>query len=315
MKRPSFLALVGPTASGKTELACEIAKHLPVEVISCDSMQVYRDMPHLTQAPSAKAVKILRAHLVSFLDLSEEYNAALFRRDALTLIEQILKRGRIPLIVGGTGLYLRALLDGLFENENSLAGGKDETYRKKLLAQQEKHGGNYLHEKLKKVDAVSSLKIHPNDFRRLIRALEIFHMTGQPFSAQKQNREGIRGKFFHRMYLLNRDRADLYGRINRRVDRMLEDGLLAEVKKLQKKKLSQTAMMALGFREMCAHLEGRMTLPEALELLRKNTRHYAKRQLSWFRHERDVQTISVAQNDTAKASADKILKDWEHAAA
>jgi len=253
--------------------------------------------------------------LVSFLDPSEEYNAAFFRRDALTLIEQILKRGRIPFIVGGTGLYLRALLDGLFENENSLANGKDEAYRKKLLALQEKHGGNYLHEKLEKIDSISASKIHPNDFRRLIRALEIFHMTGQPFSVQKQNREGIRGKFFHRMYLLNRDRADLYGRINRRVDRMLEDGLLAEVKKLQKKKLSQTAMMALGFREMCAHLEGRMTLPEALELLRKNTRHYAKRQLSWFRHERDVQTISVAQNDTAKASADKILKDWEHAAA
>ena len=135
-------------------------------------------------------------------------------------------------------------------------------------------------------------------------------MTGKPMSAQKQNRQGIRDKFFCRTYLLDRDRADLYERINRRVDAMIAEGLLEEVKKLMKKKLSQTAEMALGFREMRAHLEGKTTLPEAVELLKKNTRHYAKRQLSWFRHERDVHVISVASNDTAKVISNKLLKHW-----
>ena len=304
----SFLALVGPTASGKTEVACEIAKQIPLEAISCDSMQVYQGMPVLTQAPSVRAVKTLQAHLVSFLDPSEEYNAAFFRRDALALIGPILKRGRMPFIVGGTGLYLRALLDGLFESGQGAS--KDEAYRKKLLVAQEKRGGDYLHQKLKKVDAVSAAKIHPNDSRRLVRALEIFHLTGKPFSSQKHNREGIRDQFFHRIYFLDRDRSDLYQRIDRRVDGMMKDGLLAEVKRLQKKTLSQTAMMALGFREMGAYLEGKTTLPEAVELLKKNTRNYAKRQLSWFRHEREVRTVPVAPNDTAKLVAEKILQDW-----
>ena len=304
-----MFVLIGPTASGKTAVACEIAKKLRVEAVSCDSMQVYRGMPLLTQAPTAAEKKRLKAHLVSFLDPSEEYNAALFRRDAKAAIEKIRKKGALPLLVGGTGLYLRALLDGLFETEKD--SSKDEKYRAKLLREQEKQGGNYLHEKLSKVDAASAAKIHPNDHRRLVRALEVHHVTGKTFSEQKPLRKGLRDFFHCRIFLLDRDRQDLYARVERRVDVMLKKGALEEAKKLKGKKLSLTASMALGLREMTGVLEGKHTVKEAVELLKKNTRHYAKRQLSWFRHEKGVEFVPVAPGETPKETAKKILKLWK----
>lgn len=308
MSKPSLLILAGPTASGKTAIACEIAKRLSVEIISCDSMQVYRGMPILTQAAFPAG-----AALSSFLDPSQEYNAALFRRDAMGLLHAILEKDKIPLIVGGTGLYLRALLDGLFDSEES--SSKDETYRQELLSAQKENGGHYLHAALEKVDAASAARIHPNDLRRLVRALEVFHLTREPFSVKKQNRLGLREKFFHRVYFIDRDRADLYERINRRVDAMMQEGLLEEVKGLTGQNMSRTASMALGFREMRDHLEGRLTLSEAAELLKKNTRNYAKRQVSWFRHEKGVIPIAVRAGDPAEKVADQILNDFTKATA
>ena len=304
----SLLVLVGPTASGKTAVACEIAKRLPVEMISCDSMQVYRGMPILTQAPTKAERARLEAHLISFLDPRKEYNAAFFRKDAQKAIEKIQKKDHLPFLVGGTGLYLRALLDGIFETQADAS--KDEKLRQKLLRGQEKHGGDYLHEKLKKVDAVSAAKIHPNDFRRLVRALEVRHVTGKPMSEQKSNRQGLRSTFHCRIFLLDRDRKDLYDRIERRVDAMVQKGILREAKKLGRKKLSLTASMAIGLREMTEVLEGRRSLEEAVQLLKKNTRHYAKRQLSWFRHERGVENISVMPDETPQQTAAKIIRLW-----
>jgi len=297
---PAVLAIVGPTASGKTAVASELAKKMPVEVISCDSMQVYRSMSVVTQASKR------RTHLVSFLSPTREYSADRFRKDALVLIRKILKKKKHPLLVGGTGLYLRALFDGLFETERGKPMN-DEALRERLLSEQAARGGYYLHDQLKNVDAISAAKIHPNDIRRLVRALEIFHLTGKPFSAQKANRAGIREELPHRIFLLEPDRKDLYGRIDLRVDRMFEEGLLEEVKGLLRKKLSRTAQMALGIREVRDYLEGRLTLQEAKELLKKNTRNYAKRQLSWFRHERGVEMIPVASGETAAQTAKKIL--------
>lgn len=303
-----LLILVGPTASGKTAVACEIAKQLRAEMISCDSMQVYRQMPILTQAPTKAERARLKAHLVSFVDPAQEYNAALFRKNAQKAIEKIQKKGAIPFLVGGTGLYLRALLDGIFETPADAS--KDEKFREKLLHEQEKNGGSYLHDQLKKVDAASAAKIHPNDSRRLVRALEVFHTTGKSMSEQKSNRTGLRDSTHCRIFLLDRDRKDLYARVERRVDGMLRQGLLGEVKKLSRKKLSMTASMALGFREMKGILEGRHSLEEAVALLKINTRHYAKRQLSWFRHEKGVEPVAVAENEPPKKTADKILKLW-----
>ncbi len=302
-----LLAIVGPTASGKTEVALEVSKLLPAEMISCDSMQVYKSMPITTQAPPKKVTRALKAHLVSFLSPTKEYNAALFRKDALALIQKISKKKKVPLLAGGTGLYLRALLDGLFESDEHPLS-IDEPFRKKLIAEQEKHGGNTLHKKLAEVDPVSAKKIHPNDFRRLVRALEVFHLTKKPMSLQKANRKGIREEFDCRIFLLNRERPDLYERINRRVDGMIKEGLVDEVRKLRRKKLSRTAGMALGIQEMGAYLDGKLSLTEATELLKKKTRNYAKRQLSWFRHERGVEEILVAPGESAKQMASRILK-------
>ncbi len=311
--KKQLLILVGPTASGKTEVAFEIAEILPVEIISCDSMQVYRSMPITTQAP-VSFKKHGRAkpsvHLVSFLSPTHEYNAAIFRKQALSLIEKVAKN-KTPLLVGGTGLYLRALLDGLFEAEGALPL-KDQRLRKKLLKEQERFGGNFLHEKLAEVDPPSAAKIHPHDLRRIVRALEVFHLTHKPLSLQQPRRQGIRYQFIHKVFLLNPEREDLYERINRRVECMIRQGLAKEVKGLLKKKLSLTAQSALGIKEIRGFLERRTTLETAVELLKKNTRNYAKRQLSWFRHERGAEAVGVARSDTPKKIALEIVGRWEN---
>lgn len=310
MTIPVVLAIVGPTASGKTAVARELAKKLPSEIISCDSMQVYRGMPIVSQAPpplTSKGKGGSRIHLVQFLSPTKEYSAALFRKDASALIREILKKKKYPLLVGGTGLYLRALFDGLFESGPGKPAN-DETLRKKLYAEQETHGGAYLHDRLKKVDPASAVRIHPNDIRRTVRALEVFHLTGKPFSAQKADRKGIREEISHRIFFLDPDRNDLYERIDRRAERMFREGLVGEVKGLLRKKLSRTARMALGIREVADYLEGRLTLDEAKELLKKNTRHYAKRQLSWFRHEKGAEKVPVAPGETARHIAEKIRR-------
>ena len=307
MKR-SLLIVSGPTASGKTAVCLEIAKKIPIEMISFDSMQVYRGLPIITQAPAPAEKKALKAHLVSFLDVSEIFDAARFRDEALILIEKIFKRGRTPLLSGGTGLYLRMLLDGLFETEGA---GRDEKLRKKLLTAQEKNGGSYLHEELKRVDALSAAKIHPNDHRRLVRALEVNALSGAPISKRKTERKGIREDFHCPIFFLERDRADLYARVEKRVDAMVRQGLEKEVRRSMKKKLSMTASGALGIKEMRGWIEGQTTKEEAVRLLKQHTRNYAKRQLSWFRHEKGVVPVVVASTEKAKETAKKILSLWE----
>ncbi len=304
-----ILVIVGPTGSGKTQVAYELSKHLPVEMISCDSMQVYKGMPIITQAPTGKLTRVLKTHLVSFLSLSCQYNAALFRNEAQTLIQKILKKKKIPMIVGGTGLYLRALLDGLFESE---PGGvlRDEKYRKTLLSEHERRGGDYLHEKLAQADPSSARKIHPNDIRRIVRALEVCHLTQRPFSSQRSNRKGLRDEFDFLIVFLDRERGELYARINQRVDRMIKQGLLAEARKTLRKRLSLTAQGALGLKEMRNHIDKKSSFEEAVELLKKNTRNYAKRQLSWFRHERGVKTLFIPSGENPDKTALRILSLW-----
>lgn len=273
-------------------------------------MQVYRGMPVLTQAMTAAQKKRARTHLVSFLDPSEEFSAAEFRRLAGELVPKILKKKKTPLIAGGTGLYLRALLDGLFETEEGRPD-RDLELRAKLLAEQEKHGGDYLHRRLAAVDPAAAERIHPNDARRLVRALEVCELSGGTFTGQRARRSGIRQDHDVRIFLLDRDREDLYDRVHRRVDAMVKDGLLREVRRLRKKKLSRTAEVALGYREMCAYLDGKLSMDEALDLLKKNTRHYAKRQLSWFRHEAGVEPVPVGRREKASKVAARIFKLWK----
>jgi len=277
-------------------------------MISFDSMQVYRGLPVVTQAPTPAQKKVLKAHLVSFLAVSEVFDASRFREEALTLIEKIFKRGRTPFLSGGTGLYLRMLLDGLFETEGA---GRDEKLRKKLLAAQEKNGGAYLHEELKRVDPLSAAKIHPNDHRRLVRALEVNALSGAPISKRKTERKGIREDFHCPVFFLERDRTDLYARVEKRVDAMLRQGLEKEVRRAMKKNLSMTASGALGIKELAGYIEGRTSKEEAVLLLKQHTRNYAKRQLSWFRHEKGVVPVVVASSEKPKDTAKKILALWE----
>lgn len=294
--------LAGPTGSGKTAVATHLARRLNGEIISCDSMQVYRAMPILTQAPPALKSGV-RTHLVGFLSPSKEYSAADFRKSAEKRIAQILKRGKTPILTGGTGLYFRALLDGLFD-----APPADEAFRRTLYDEHEKHGAGRLHARLSAVDAAAASKIHPNDARRLVRALEVRHLTGRTFTECKGLRAGLRESLPHHFFFLQRDRADLYARIDRRVDVMLKAGLVEEVRALKKKKLGKTASMALGLREIQGVLEGGRTLQDAVAEIKKKTRHYSKRQMTWFRHEKGVEVLPVARGESAASVAARLIR-------
>ena len=283
-------------------------------MISFDSMQVYRRMPITTQAPvPSHDGAHAQTHLVNFIEPKNEYSAAMFRADAERLIRFSVKKNKVPFLIGGTGLYLRVLLDGLFEGHD---GGPviDEAFRLKLLKEEEQGGAGTLHRLLKEKDPASAERIHPNDTRRIVRALEVCHLLKRPFSSAKKERHGLRGEFSPVIFFLDRDRRDLYERIDRRVDLMIRKGLVAEVKKLGKLSLSRTAGMALGVREIFAYLKREMSLPEASELLKKNTRNYAKRQVSWFRHEKGACFIPVAADETAAHVAGRILLEWRRGA-
>ena len=297
--RSMLLAVMGPTASGKSAVAAEISRRIPSEMIACDSMQVYRHMPIVAQTPAD-------THLAGFLEPDREYSADEFRKDADSLIQKIWKNKKIPILTGGTGLYLRALLDGLFAPEEGMPI-KDLKLRDKFLEEVEVHGAEFLHTKLAKVDPESAKKIHTNDVRRVVRALEIFKLTGKPFSQQKQNRSGLRALADCRVFVLERERKDLYRRIDARVEKMIELGLIEEVRTLLKIKLSRTAAGALGIREIEGFLKKQTGLKEAVVLLQKNTRNYAKRQLSWFRNDSENILIPVGDKDSVAQIADQIL--------
>jgi tRNA dimethylallyltransferase len=267
-------------------------------------MQVYRSMPIVSQAPPAPP-RGTRAHLAEFVEPTEEYSAALYRKAAEAVAREAVARKRTPLVVGGTGLYLRALLSGLFEGDSSTA--KDEEFRARLAEEEKVEGPGSLHRRLEEADAPSAARIHPNDLRRVIRALEVLHLTRVPLSVQMKNRRGLRDEFRARIFLLAWDRAELYARIDRRVERMFDEGLIEEVRGLLKIPLSLTASTALGIREVKAYLEGAATLEQTKDLLKMNTRHYAKRQLSWFRHEPGVESVPVRAGDEPRDIAAAIF--------
>lgn len=284
-KMPDMIFVLGPTASGKTGLACELALDLGGEVISCDSMQVYRGMSTLTQAPPEQLTAKVRHHLVGFLDPVEEYSAARFAKDAERIAKKLISRGSKAVFAGGTGLYVKAFIDGIFD-----APGRSEGLRRKLRCQAERHGKSFLYERLKVVDPHTAGRLHPNDLKRVIRALEIYELSGKTkyeLSLDQQRRRD--GNF--RMFALDMPREELYERIESRVDEMIASGAIEELKRLRKNGLGPTAAKALGVEELGAYLDGDLSLPEAAELLKKNTRNYAKRQLTWFKGDRRIEWI------------------------
>ena len=288
------LALTGPTASGKTALSIHIAERLGAEIISCDSMQIYRGMDIGTAKATTAERSAVPHHLIDFLSPLENYSAERYRSDALECARGLTERGVLPLFVGGTGLYI----DTLMRAPVSTVPESDPEYRERMLTLAESDGGvDTLWERLNSVDPESAEKIHKNNVKRVIRALEIYDACGVPKSQLDRESQALPTDISIGMITLDvHDRENLYRRVDARVDAMMAEGLLDEVRALYSAGLlpeHTTASQAIGYKELISYIEGRVTLEEATELLKLSSRRYAKRQLTWFRHEADAVRLYV----------------------
>lgn len=298
-----IIFIVGPTAVGKSEVAFELARKLHSDVLSCDSMQIYKGMDIITSKPNSSLMKRVKHHFIGVIPCGKEYNVSKYRKEAVKIINRLVREERIPVFCGGTGLYVSMLVDGIFKGNKV-----DLTLRRKLYKLADKYGKNYLYNRLKAVDKAAAGKIHPNDTRRIVRALEVFQTSGKPISVLQKERSGLSRDYDVKIFCLNMNRASLYKRIDTRVDKMLKSGLLDEVKRLLGKELSKTAKVAIGLRELEGYLEGRYSLEEAARLMKRNSRHYAKRQLTWFRNNKRVNWINIKDKDKPKQVAQRIFK-------
>lgn len=286
--KQTLIFIVGPTSSGKTAVSTRLAEKIGGEIISCDSMQIYTGMDVLTQAPTEEILSKIKHHLVKEISLEEEFSAAEFMDRGSRAIENVLAAGKMPIITGGTGLYMKALLDGIFDSPP-----RDDELRETLENIAEKNGKESLHKKLQSIDPKTAEKLHPNDTKRIIRAIEVYELTGTSIEEKKKEAEGIWDKYNCRIFALDVPRDVLYDRINRTVDKMFTEGIIDEVKALLDKGLSITASKALGIREIGAFLKGDVSLEDATEDLKKKTRNYAKRQLTWFRGDDRIEWIDA----------------------
>ncbi|MBR4668485.1 MAG: tRNA (adenosine(37)-N6)-dimethylallyltransferase MiaA [Butyrivibrio sp.] len=281
-----LVVLTGPTAVGKSKLSIELAKRLGGEIISADSMQVYKYMNIGTDKLSPEKMGGVPHHLIDFLEPTEDFNVFMFQKLVKEKIEEISARGKVPILVGGTGFYIQAVLYDIDFTETD----EDETYRHELEERVKTEGVHALHEGLKEIDPVSYETIHENNSKRVIRALEYYKKTGRPISEHNEEQHQRKSPYDFRYFVLTDERKTLYSRIDKRVDQMIEDGLVDEVKELQKLNIPKTAtsMQSLGYREIIGYLEGEYDLERAIYLIKLNTRHFAKRQLTWFRREKEV---------------------------
>ena len=300
------VVLVGPTGVGKTEVACALAEQLDAEIISCDSMQVYCHMAVLTQQPTDAQRLRVAHHLVHCVQPFEAFSVAQFRERATAMLTHIRARGKRVLLVGGTGLYVRALLDGL-----CLAPPADLILRARLMQQSRTVGPEALHAFLAQLDPLAASRIQRRDLRRIIRALEVFTLTGQPLSRLWEQTEGLSDREPVIQCGLTRPRETLYRRIDERTTRLLQEGAVEEVRALRERSLSQTARQVLGFNEISGALEGHYNWAEAQRLLARNTRHYARRQLIWFRRDKRIQWYEAQPFDTTQAIAERLLQTVE----
>lgn len=278
--------MTGPTAVGKTAASIGLAKAVEGEIISADSMQVYRGMDIGSAKISRKEMDGVRHYLVDVLEPEEEFNVVKFQRLARQAAEEIYSRNKIPIVVGGTGFYIQALLYDIDFTEND----GDISLRQELERTAEEKGPEYLHQLLQEVDPQAARDLHPNNIKRVIRALEFYRQTGQKISEHNRKERAKESPYRYAYFVLTDDRARLYDRIDRRVDAMMEAGLLEEVRSLRDRgvKRTCTSMQGLGYKELYACLEGECSLDEAVRIIKRDTRHFAKRQLTWFRRERDV---------------------------
>jgi tRNA dimethylallyltransferase len=301
------LFVVGPTASGKTKLAIEIAKLLSGEIISADSRQVYQLLDIGTAKPTLEEMRAVPHHLVDIYEPTVAFNAGKFSREARVIIDQLQLAGKQPIVVGGSGLYIKALISGFTVEQVG-----DERIRAALQKRVEEGGSESLYKELKEIDPISAAEIHPNNTHRLIRAMEIYLLTGLPMSEQKQQKEDA-ANFEPIIYGLNWEREKLYRRIDLRVDKMINDGLIAEVAILKRKGIDETlnSLQTVGYKEVFEYFNGDCSYSEMIEKIKKNSRNYAKRQMTWFRNSETVNWIDVDYTSDFSAIAADIVADFK----
>ena len=289
MTKPLVVVIVGPTASGKSALAVEIAKLFNGEVVSADSMQIYKGMDIATAKPTADETENIPHHLISFVEPSDTYSVNVFKKDATCAIEKILSENKLPVVAGGTGFYI----DTLINNTEFLDYEKNDV-RSKLEKIAEAEGIGELYKELSQIDPETAERLHENDYKRIIRALEVYYCTGKTISEQEKLSHLEESPYRFCIIGINAvDRQVLYDRINYRVDKMLEEGLLKEAEEFFSLPVSSTAKQAIGYKELKPYFEGLCSLEEAVEKLKMETRRYAKRQLTWFRRRDNISWIYI----------------------
>lgn len=298
------ITIVGPTCSGKTDLAIELAIKLKSEIISADSRQIYKYLNIGTAKPTTNQLKKVKHYFIDELNLDIEFNVSKFEIEALKIIDKIFLQGKIPIVVGGSGLYIKALIDGIFNTVDV-----DIEYRNYLKNQREKFGNEFLYEELKKVDSITAEKLHPQNWKRIIRALEVYKLTGVPiWQWQKNYNREIDLNFIQ--FGLEWDRNILYENINNRVERMIENGLIDEVKNILGMGYSSklNSLNTVGYKEIISFLNNELTLEKAIELIKRNTRRFAKRQLTWFKKDKRITWLKINSFDEISFLSEKIIK-------
>ncbi len=304
MKKPTVIVICGPTASGKTALSIELAKKINGEIVSADSMQIYKDMDIGSAKVTLDEMQGIKHYLIDQVYPNERYSVANYKQDSKNAIEEIIKKGKTPIVVGGTGLYIDALIYEIEYKDIAI----NEEYRKELEKIRDEQGLEVLYQKALEIDPIAMKKISPNDFKRITRVLEIYEATGKTKTQQEAESRLNEVPYNYKVFAIDYNREKLYERINKRVDIMIEKGLIEEVKNLLEKYLEfSTAMQGLGYKEVKQYLDGELTKEEMIEKIKQESRRYAKRQFTWFR--KNKQTIWINGEDDMQKNISIILEE------
>ncbi|OPX84294.1 MAG: tRNA dimethylallyltransferase [Pelotomaculum sp. PtaB.Bin104] len=303
---PPLLVITGPTATGKSEVAVRVAVQVGGEIVSADSMLVYRHMDIGTAKPTQAEMHGIPHHLISIIEPDQDYSVALFQKQARKVIAEVYRKGKLPILAGGTGLYIRSVI----ERYDFTGACRDEALRARLLKEAKKCGFEMFHRRLAEFDRQTAEKLHPRDVRRVIRAFEVYYLTGRPISSYQKTIENSQPLYNLVIFGLTMDREALYRRIEQRVDAMIEAGLIEEVQGLLDAGYDPrlTSMQGLGYKEMVQFLAGEVSLPQAIELLKRNTRRFAKRQMTWFRRDERIRWVETGSVKLNSIVAQKIAR-------
>ena len=302
----NVIVIVGPTCSGKTKLSLLLAEKLNAEIISADSRQVYKYLSTGTAKPNEEVLRRIKHYFIDELNPDEEFNADQFANRAKEVIENILSFQKIPIVVGGSGLYIKALIDGITVSVSS-----DKSLRNELLKLRKEFGNDYLYEELKRIDPVSAEKMLPQNWKRVIRAIEVYRLSGKPIW-QHHTEENVQKEFNFFQYGLRWNRKILYTNIENRIDEMIQNGLLNEVKHILNMGYSKelNSLNTVGYKELIDFIENKITFEQAIHLIKRNTRRYAKRQMTWFNADKRIKWFDIESQSELENIADKIIKDF-----